>query len=268
MAKQGRFVKKKKKSFGWLWILLVLLILGGLGWFFLSDVDFPNAGKPQNETTAPSGLTSTDVAATDASTPIEDNTQPQNTKPTAPAAPETTVPESFELTSVYEKVLNRYHQALEENWEFMECEENQISYMVMFLENLDRLGYYLTDLDSNDVPELIVSDGNVIYDLYTEVDGQALWILSGGERNAYNLCQDGLIANDGSGGAASHVWNFYRLEGNALVLVEALTFEGSPDGVSWKHAEGDGEAQDITEVQATNIIASHRHMPISIIPIP
>lgn len=250
MAKQGRFAKKKKKSFAWLWILLVLLLLGGLGWFFLSGIDAHEASKPQNETTAPSATSSADVP------------EPENT------VPETTEPPVYALTPSYEMVLSRYHQALAEDWEFIECEDNQISYMVMFLENLDRLGYYLADLDNNGTPELIISDGNVIYDLYTDMGGQAVWILSGGERNAYNLCEDGLISNNGSGGAASHMWKFYRLEGDKLVLVQGVTFEGSSEGSTWKLTEGNDEPTIITEVQANIIIASHRHIPIAVTPIP
>lgn len=262
MAKEGRFAKKKKKSFAWLWVLLVLLLLGGLGWFFLSDMEFPQISAGQNQTefsTEGEKPQDTTAFAETEAVSVPPQSEPEGT----------TQPLEFVLTDPYKEVLNRYRLAIDEKWQFMECENNQISYMIMFHGNLDRLGYYLCDLDENGTAELIVSDGNVIYDLYTMVDGKVIWVVTGGERNSYNLCEDGLISNYAASSAASHAINFFRLEGEELVLVQGLTFEGSNEGNTWTLVtEGKAASEEIPEAQVNMIVASHKHIPITTTPMP
>ena len=65
------------------------------------------------------------------------------------------------------------------------------------------LGYALMDLDGNGNKELIITDGNVIYDLYILLDDGPGHLLSSWERNAYYLCDGNAIQNVGSNSAAS-----------------------------------------------------------------
>lgn len=56
-------------------------------------------------------------------------------------------------------------------------------------------GYALQDLDGDGAPELLIGNGREIFDLYALQDGAPKKLLTGWERNAYVLCEDGTIYN-------------------------------------------------------------------------
>lgn len=71
------------------------------------------------------------------------------------------------------------------------------------------LGYLIEDIDGNGTDELIFGQNDdpgsawngVIYDLYTISDGELVHVFSGGERDVYYFCENGMIANEGADGA-------------------------------------------------------------------
>lgn len=101
----------------------------------------------------------------------------------------------------------------------------------------ETLGYLIEDVDGNGTEELIFGENGtgawegVIYDLYTVHDGELVHVFSGGERDRYFLCENGMIANEGSSSAATSSYVYYVLEGTDLHLAEALLFNAgdSPD---------------------------------------
>lgn len=209
--KPGKFAKKRKKRFPVFLVILMLLALAVCGWWMIQNLDLP-AGE-----TLPTETETNETAA-----PIEST------------APMTTLPYGDDsLPQAYVHVLNRYAQAAAEKWDFIQCEDNQICYMIMFHEGLSKLGYHTPDLDRDGVRELIISDGNVIYDLYTLKGDELVWLLSGGERNSYQLCLDGYIFNHGSSSAAGFVDNIYYLKDGELILKEGIEFDGMKEPASW-----------------------------------
>lgn len=168
----------------------------------------------------------------------EETTEPQATEteqtetvttPAVTTPSETIPPETLPTTQAYENVLQIYEDAIHQNWDPSQCTENDISTLVSYVEKPEDLGYALIDLDGNGNDELLISDGNVIYDLYTLTDDGPYHVFSGWERNSYTLCQENVIANRGSSGAASSVYNFYRFSGTELVLQQIVTYDAVTD---------------------------------------
>ena len=131
--------------------------------------------------------------------------------------------------ALYRPILEKYVSAIRENKDPGQCSEEDISMLVGFVEGLDGLGWCYRDLDGNGVAELIVSDGNVMYDLYTVENGKAVHLASGFERNSYQLCENGTIKNFGSNSAAESSYIMYRLVGSSLVQEQIVTFDASQD---------------------------------------
>ena len=165
--------------------------------------------------------------------------------------------------SAYASVVERYKQALAEKWDLQQCGDNDISLMISyFVDEPDRISAQMMDLDSNGVDELIITDGMMIYDLYTMQNGSPVKLLTGWERNAYRLCQNNVIYNQGSNGAASSVRNFYQLMGGELVMVESVVFDAIKDFDNPWFRSSDGETPEvpITEEEANRIMDSYPYI--------
>lgn len=160
---------------------------------------------------------------------------------------------------LYDDILEKYVTAINEGWDGSQCAEADISIMVRDVESLDELGYALMDLDGNGNQELIVTDGNVIYDLYTLTDDGPAHVLSGWERNAYYLCDGNAIKNVGSNSAASSFYTFYYFSGQELVFSHTVQFAADRDSEHpWFTGTSPDEDQwtPITEEEANEILDS------------
>ena len=137
----------------------------------------------------------------------------------------------------------------------------------------ETLGYQIKDLDGNGTGELIFGgnraepghawDG-IIYDIYTIADGELIHVLDGWERNRYYLCENGMIANEGSSSAFNSNYSYFTFEGEELELVESVIYDEMKDaGHPWFYStesEYDAEYADpISEEWANEIIGSYRY---------
>lgn len=255
--KAGKFLKKRKKTFPILLVFLLILALGaGIWWFLNKDGLLPVETTP-GEITAP---TETGIPSGSSAPETEDFTVPEETTtPTRPSG-------EYEMPQAYLDVLDRYKRAVDEKWDFMQCEENQISYMIILNYDLQGLGYHTPDLDNDGVRELIVTNGVVIFDLYTLVDEELVWVVSGGERNTYQLCQNGFLANRGSNGASSYVENFYYLKGGELVLKEGILVDAMSETSKWTlTGEGIDSPEAISAERYQEIVASYQTVRIPVV---
>ncbi len=101
------------------------------------------------------------------------------------------------------------------------------------------LGYLIKDIDGNGTDELIFGgnadestawyDG-IIYDIYTISDGELIHVLDGWERNRYFLCENGIIANEGSGSAFDSTNSYFTFQGAELQLIESVIWNEDPWG--------------------------------------
>ena len=175
----------------------------------------------------------------------------------------TDVPVKTDALERYTPVLEKYRTAFREKWDMQQCSDNDISLMISyFVDEADRISAHMMDLDGNGVNELIVTDGMMIYDLYTLKDDNPVHLLTGWERNGYRLCLNNVIYNQGSNGAASTVFNYYQLLAGELVLVESVVFDANKDFDNPWFRSSDGETPEvsITEEEANRIMDSYPYI--------
>jgi len=201
------------------------------------------------------------VAQLLATKPLVEATPSSDTAPTVVTVPTQTEPEQLS----YQPLAAKYVRAIQEDWDMERCEQEDISYLVMFLDKPEDLNCAFIDLDDNGVQEMIVTDGNVIYDLYTCSDGDYVHLISGAERNSYTLTADYMIANVASGGAGNTIYRFYLYFGTNLIPVEMIVCDASRDPQNpWFRGIDDIETvEPITEKDAREIIAMYPAAPIS-----
>ena len=92
-------------------------------------------------------------------------------------------------------------------------------------------GFYLLDLDGNGIEELLLGVNQdyglrgEIYDIYTIDDNELVKIGSGGGRYRYRLCENNIIINEGSSGAANRHFEISKCNGDKLELIKYLDMD-------------------------------------------
>lgn len=188
----------------------------------------------------------------------------------APSAIQSTEPDMERtVLEAYKALVSKYRTAIRENWDATKCMKEDISLLVTFLTEPEQLSAVRMDLDENGVPELVITDGNVIYDLYAYVEGETRHVLSGAERNAYSLTAENEIVNVGSNGAASTIYTFYRYSMGNLIVDQRVIFDAGVDPENpWFRGFGEVENADpISEDDANGIIDSYPTVEIPCVPI-
>lgn len=141
-------------------------------------------------------------------------------------------------------------------------------------------GYLIEDIDGNGTDELIFGEngtnpdgtlGGIIYDIYTISGGELVHVLNGWVRNRYYLCDNGMIANEGSSGAADSDYTYFTFEGSRLHLVESVKYDGMRDADNpWFYStesEYDAEnAEPISKDRAMEIMGKYTYKSPTFIP--
>ena len=198
--------------------------------------------------TASSAATTAAADPTAAPTPAEPAQTPAPTPTEQPEAP-------------YADLLSLYEQAAQEGWDMEACDAAGLSLMCGRPEQA--WGYALQDLDGDGAPELLIGNGREIFDLYALQDGAPKKLLTGWERNAYVLCEDGTIYNTASGGAAYTVFADYAVREGALVPVQTVVFD-TDAWTAYDGAEGEGEGVPLTEEEARAWMDGHAVQTVEI----
>ena len=192
----------------------------------------------------------------------EETLPPEQTEASEPDGEQT-------VLEAYKTLVSKYRTAIRENWDAARCMEEDISLLVTFLSSPDQLSVARMDLDEDGVPELLITDGNVIYDLYAYSEGKPLHVFSGAERNSYSLTEDGILVNVGSNGAASTIYTFYRCSRGNLIVDQRVFFDAGVDAENpWFRGYGEVDtASPISEEEAQSIIDSYPKTEILCTPI-
>ena len=100
--------------------------------------------------------------------------------------------------------------------------------------------------------------------MYTLTDEGVSHVLTGWERNAFQLCKDNILYRHGSGGAALSYDTFYRLVNGMLVVDDAVIFDAStdPENPWFRSADGETLGDPISQDQAEAIINSYTPVEI------
>ena len=153
-------------------------------------------------------------------------TQKAPVETTAPTESGTAIPEA------YQPVVAKYVTALTEHWGGEACSNADISILVSYATSPSELGYALLDLDNDGTDELIIANDaerQVIYDLYSLVDGKLVHVFTGWDRNSYELREGFRILNIGSNGAASADYVYCHLSNGQLVTDSLIRFDAATD---------------------------------------
>lgn len=177
---------------------------------------------------------------------------------------------------IYSSILDRFYYQITGGWDENEDISYLFSWSYTYINALSDAGYMLTDLNGDEMPELLISsvkDGEdgLIYDLYTCVNGEIIHTASSGERYRYNYCEDGTIYYEGSSGASNSTFASYTIntEDGLLKLKEVVRYDSDEDKANpWFY--GTEECYDgkngfdyslmscISEEEAQDIIGSYR----------
>jgi len=185
---------------------------------------------------------------------------------TAPTESGTAIPEA------YQPVIAKYVTALTEHWGGEACSNADISLLVSYATSPSELGYALLDLDNDGTDELIIANDaerQVIYDLYSLVDGKLVHVFTGWDRNSYELREGYRILNIGSNGAASAGYVYCHLSNGQLVTDSLIRFDAATDpDHPWFRGTGENDLAPITDENWSEdeIYSAAASLPIVITP--
>ncbi len=165
----------------------------------------------------------------------------------------------------YDSLIDLYQLALNEKWDPGKCVENGISLMIgNFTQTPEMICAFFLDLDSDGTQELMITDGMMIFDLYTLKNGQPVHLLTGWERNSYRYCADNIIFNHASNSAFNTCYNYYCVVNGSLMLVDSIIFDASkdPDNPWFLSTDGETATEAITEQKARDIMAKYADLSI------
>lgn len=189
--------------------------------------------------------------------------------------------------SAYREIQDTIYSGILSQWQNIEYNslsgaDLDISYLWYRFSDrtLSNSGYLIDDLNGDRIPELIISTADamesgyaagMIYDLYTYQNGQVVHLLSSGERDRYYLCEDSVIANEGSAGAADSMFCYYELNKNTdePSLIEQVRYYGmETPATPWYYGTTDtidiSEMVQISEAEARDIISQYVYMPLDL----
>ena len=191
-------------------------------------------------------------------------TQNAPVETTAPTESGTAIPEA------YQPVIAKYVTALTEHWGGEACSNADISLLVSYATSPSELGYALLDLDNDGTDELIIANDaerQVIYDLYSLVDGKLVHVFTGWDRNSYELREGYRILNIGSNGAASADYVYCHLSNGQLVTDSLIRFDAATDpDHPWFRGTGENDLAPITDENWSEdeIYSTAASLPIAI----
>ncbi len=174
----------------------------------------------------------------------------------------------------YEELIDAAERCIREE-DYEAPEAYGFSVIICMGRNSETLGYRIEDIDGNGIEELIFGENwgehTVIYDIYTIFEGELVHVLDGWDRNRYYLCENGMIANEGSGGAGRSHYGYFTFDGVELHLAEAVIYDGDKDRENpWFYSvesEYDAEyAEPISEERAAEIINQYVYCCRTFIP--
>lgn len=151
---------------------------------------------------------------------------------------------SVDIPQAYKEILGNVVNAFpwNDDPETVVPQHPELSYLYRFHAALSDIGFAVTDLDGNGQQELILADMEyqMVFDLFTLVDGKAVHLLDGGERYRHYLRAGGVVENEWSGSAIMSGNDFWEISGGQLLFLERIVYDGF-------HAEDIGLAEDAWE---------------------
>lgn len=187
-----------------------------------------------------------------------------------------TVAEDYYTYAKYYELIESIRNGI--NYGFSQDEVDELGITPLFNYNMDfsDFGYIMMDIDGNGVCELLIGENGsggwngVIYDMYTLHDGEMVQLFNGADRNRYYLCDNGLIANEGSNGATSSIYVYYSYSDMKFEIYEAAIYDSYADEENpWFYSRETcdvNEMEHITADEAEQITGFYNYEVIEYIP--
>lgn len=138
----------------------------------------------------------------------------------------------------YNDILLQYYHVIHDR----KADQNEytdpsiVNYMLYYEYDSEyQCSFSITDIDENGTPELLIYNADRIIDIYTWQEGKTIRLLAHPtERSNLTLRIDGILGLDGSGGAASQYFSYFKIrnDGKSCDLFEYYHIEGDPGNES------------------------------------
>ena len=175
--------------------------------------------------------------------------------------------EPADYEAAYAEILNLYrdfysNDGAQRQGEYIEGVGYTLDGCSMLGQYVGSMGYALADVDGNGVKELIIAadDGtldypNVVFDMFTLVDGQPQRVLISWERSLNWLTSDGKIINQASGDAFCSYSYLESLSGAALTVEDGVlsgppASSDSAECAWYRTGDSDGDFGNDTAISA------------------
>ena len=166
---------------------------------------------------------------------------------------------SINNETLYADILDKYFYHIQSGWteyDMMSLDSNEFCYLFpMYYSDPDyinKIGYSFIDLNKDGIDELLIGMDseeetqygdiyqNMIYDIYTNMNGEIVHLATSGERFVFQLCEDNTIYYWGTGSAASTAYYHYELSSKEprLSILEGMCSEAGENGndILWYHS--------------------------------
>ena len=146
---------------------------------------------------------------------------------------------SYYTDVVYAQQIKRYHTAISQQWDMDAYWDQEMSSMVVHYYGgtpLDNVGFTLTDLDGDGIPELIIgailgSDRDpLVFEIWTVHNGDPVMLAQSGSHNRYYLQyseEEDLwsVAYEAENGAANHAVYYLQLVEGEFRVIQGIIFD-------------------------------------------
>lgn len=164
----------------------------------------------------------------------------------------------------FDHIIEKYVTALTENWTEAQCQQNDISPMILDNTTITHnLGWCLVDIDKNGIEELAISDGVNLFDLYVMMphDGGPGHIICANGGEVWSLRENGVILKQGWYSGAS-AWRYYTLSDIDLIQRDMLFYEGETN--QYSYGADDDSLTPISKDKAGEIIARDENAELEV----
>ena len=185
--------------------------------------------------------------------------------------------EQLVLPEQYRDLINTVGAVL--NGEQTESDDfSAIFKMMAGAGNTKNAGFYVTDLDNDGTPELLLGenipmqDGTVFYDLYTITDNELVHVFDGWDRSRYYLVFNGGIAHEGSSSAFESFTSLNYYANGELHLMRSIIYNSNADPDTPWHLSNTSEYEIsdsdeiIDESEARYILATYPYLHVDLEP--
>lgn len=185
--------------------------------------------------------------------PLTGVEQPGYEAPAPTPEPGSADPEPFdpEYLPLYQSVLDEYRAVLERA-DVEALGDTSILLRHYFeREPLRRVGWSLTDLNADQVPELLIGSveneefyGYILFDVYTLADGAPVRLAQSTERDRF-YDVNGELLEESSGSAFDSRWNLWTLSDGTLAFSDGLLCNDNLGGGPWFRVISGGREDDV-----------------------